>query len=117
MNVACVLLIKVTLKGLKESEDIEFITTRTLTFPPVDGMTLVFANDEEEEYEVTLGPPRYEFAECAFVEYQEDESWLLRMRDGENKDASAQELIDHYKSFGFKYVNKEKRVIRAVAAN
>lgn len=116
MNVACVLLIKVALKGLKESEDVEFTTSRTLTFPPVEGMTLVFTNDDDEEYEITLGPPRYEFAETAFVEYQEDESWLERLRDGQTKEQSKTELIAHYQSFGFRLVNKETRIIKAVSA-
>lgn len=116
MNVACVLLIKVTLKGLKPSEDLEFATTRTLTFPPVEGLTLVFANDQDEEYEMTLAPPRYEFAESAFVEYQEDESLLEKIRDGIPKDQAARELIDYYKSFGFKCISKDSRTIRAIGA-
>lgn len=116
MNVACVLLIKVTLKGLKESEDVEFVTTRTLTFPPTENMTLVFTNEQDEEYEMTLGAPRYEFAESAFVEYQEDESWLEKMRGGQTKDQSLNELIEHYKSFGFRRVSTEIRVIKAISA-
>lgn len=116
MNVACVLLIKVTLKGLKESEDVEFTTSRTLTFPPIENMTLVFTNERDEEYEMTLGAPRYEFAESAFVEYQEDESWLEKIRDGETKDQALNELIEHYKSFGFRRINKETRIIKAISA-
>lgn len=117
MNVACVLLIKVTLKGLKGIEDVEFQTTRTLTFPPVEGLTLVFANEQnDDEYEMVLGAPRYEFAESAFVEYQEDESWLEKIRDGVTKEQALRDLIDYYKGFGFKYINHEKRVIKAVGA-
>lgn len=116
MNVACVLLIKVTLKGLRECEDVELTTTRTLTFPPTENMTLVFTNEQDDEYEMTLGAPRYEFAESAFVEYQEDESWLEKMRDGDTKDHSLNELVEHYKSFGFHLVNKETRIIRAISA-
>lgn len=117
MNVACVLLIKVTLKGLKESDDLEFSTTRTLTFPPVEGMTLVFSNEHDEEYEMTLGAPRYEFAESAFVEYQEDESLIEKIREGHTKEQALNDLIEYYKSFGFKFVNKETRIIRAVSAS
>lgn len=116
MNVACVLLIKVTLKGLKESEDMEFATSRSLTFPPVEGMTLVFTNEQDQEYELTLGAPRYEFSESAFVEYQEDDSVIDKMRDGLQKEQAVREMVNHYNSFGFRLVNRETRVIKAVSA-
>ena len=104
------LVIWMTLKHPQEAQDIILRTTRTLPFPPVEDMSLVITNDENEEYEITLGTPRYEFAESAFVEYQEDESLIEYMRDGEYCPENRDELVNYYKSFGFEEI-KPKVVV------
>lgn len=116
MNFACVLLIKISLRGIKASEDVELVTSRTLTFLPVEGTVLVFSNEQDEEYELTLGTPRYEFAESAFVEYQEDDTWLEDIRCGESKDGAKTAIIKRYESFGFRVANHETRVIKAIVS-
>jgi len=95
------LLIFVTLKHPRETHDVVLRTSRTLPFQPAEGMTLVLQNDDGEEYEVELGPTRYEFAESAFAEYQEDDSLIELMREGEYGPVKLAETIAYYKSFGF----------------
>lgn len=98
------LLVFVTLKLPQESNDVTLQIVRTVPFQPVEGMELVITNDDSEEYEITLGPPRYEFAESSFVEYQEDESLLEYLREGEYTLQTRTELINYYKSFGFQEI-------------
>jgi hypothetical protein len=98
------LLVIMTIKHPQEAQDVVMKISRTLPFQPVEGMTLVITNDESEEYELTLGPPRYEFAESAFVEYQEDETLLEYMRAGDYCPANRDSLYSYYASFGFEAV-------------
>lgn len=98
------LIVLVTLKHSRESKDVILRACRTLPFQPYEGMTLVLCNDDGDEHEIVLGPPRYEFAESAFVEYQEDDTLLDYMREEEYTPESRKELIDFYKSFGFEDV-------------
>lgn len=98
------LVILMTIKHPQETQDVVLKATRTLPFQPLEGMTLVIPNDEGEEYELILGPPRYEFAESAFVEYQEDETLLEYMREGDYCPANRDALYDYYAQFGFEAV-------------
>ena len=67
------LVVSITIKAMREANDVQITTSRTIPFMPVEGLTLVITNDAGDEHEMTLGPPRYEYAESAFVEYQEDD--------------------------------------------
>jgi hypothetical protein len=95
------LIAMLTIKHPQEMQDVTLRATRTLPFIPVEGMTLVITNSEDDEFELVLGAPRYEFAESAFVDYQEDESLLTFLREGEYSPAARAELIAYYESFGF----------------
>lgn len=104
------LVILMTIKHPQEAQDVVLKATRTLPFQPVEGMTLVIPNDEGEEYELTLGPPRYEFAESAFVEYQEEETLLEYMREGTYSTEIKDSLVSYFRSFGFEEI-RERVVI------
>ena len=99
------LLIIVTIRMPMESNDIGLRCVRTLPFAPMEGTTLVIANEQDEEHEILLGAPRYEFAESAFVEYQEDESLLELLREGNYTSAVRDELVNYYTGFGFARAN------------
>jgi hypothetical protein len=110
------LIVIMTIKHPVEDQDVVMRTSRTLPFPPTEGMTLVLPNEDGEGYELTLGAPRYEFAESSFVEYQEDETLLDYMREGDYCPANRDALYSFYASFGFEAV-RERVVIeqRAIA--
>lgn len=97
----CKLIIVVTIKMPYGGADITMRTSRTLPFPPMEGMTLVLANDEQEQYELLLGPPRYEFSESAFVEYQEESFLLDRLAEESHSLTEVADLIKFYESFSF----------------
>lgn len=108
------LLVILTIKMPMESNDIELRCSRTLPFQPVEGLTLVIANDNDEEHEITLGPPRYEFAESAFVEYQEDEALISALREGYYTPVLRDELIKYYQDFGFTRVIHREPIAETV---
>lgn len=95
------LLVVLTIKHPQEAQDIIMRATRTLPFQPAENTTLVMTNNEDDQYELLLGAPRYEFDESSFVEYQEDESLLEYMREGNYSPANRDSLIKYYESFGF----------------
>jgi hypothetical protein len=110
------LVVIITLKHPQAAHDVVLRTTRTLPFQPYEGMTLVITNDDGDEYELTLGPPRYEFAESAFVEYQVDESLVDQYRDGEFNAGSVTTSLAYYKTLGFEHVKPKQVVNQAVTS-
>ena len=99
------LVVSITIKAMREANDVQITTSRTIPFMPVEGLTLVITNDAGDEHEMTLGPPRYEYAESAFVEYQEDDVLIEAVRDGTYTKEMQDEILAQYKSFGFKVIN------------
>jgi len=95
------LVVVVSLKHPQAAQDVVLRTSRTIPFQPHEGLTLILPNDNGDEYELTLGPPRYEFAESAFIEYQEDPTLMDQYRDGTYTHNSVGLIVDYYKTFGF----------------
>lgn len=112
------LLIVVKLKQPIEAHDIELRTLRTVPFTPVEGLTLVIPNDDDtDEHELVLGPPRYSYSESSFVEYQEDDSLMELIRNGEYTSTERDRLVSYYEQFGFKRVRHEQIVAQVAEAS
>lgn len=102
------LLIVITIKQPIQTNDIELKAIRTIPFVPVEGMTLVISNDADEEHEIVLGAPRYSYSDSSFVEYQEDESMMEAIREGNYTSTEVNRLVSYYESFGFKRQRREQ---------
>lgn len=99
------LVVVVSLKHPQAAQDVVLRTSRTIPFQPHEGLTLVLPSDDgSEEYELTLGPPRYDFAESGFIEYQEDPTLMDAYRNNTYNHNSVGHVVEYYKQFGFERV-------------
>lgn len=103
------LAIDVTIKGLRDADDIVMRCMKIVPFVPMNGMAVeLWCDDlggEEGKFRIQLENVYYSFSESTFIEEHDDNDLIETLRAGQCTSADKEELLNWYKAFGFARLN------------